>query len=205
MTDELERFVASLAIPAHRKDVVRAELLDHLACAREAAIREGRDPDGAERAALGDLEAMRAALERVESAFRVTRANAFARAIVAATIIAIVVDQLASSWLGIPASLAIFAVAIAAAPPHALALLRAELRGRRVPGIVLRGLPIGPATTYVYTVAAAPYVIWIGIIVARVCAGSRTIDVPWSAWPLLVAIHLLLLVEGVRARRSVTT
>ena len=202
--DEIERFVASLAIPADRKTIVLAELIDHVRCAREAAQREGRDADAAERTALGDLEAMRASLEAVEPAFRITRANAFARAALAGIGVAIVVDQLAWLWLGMPATLATFAFALVLAPPRMLELLRAELRAPRVPGVVLRGLPIGPAVTYLYTLMATPYVIWIGMIVARALGGERRVDTPWGAWSLLVAIYLVLLVEGVRARRAAT-
>ena len=43
MRDELGRFVASLAIPDDRKAIVLAELTDHVACATELAIREGKD------------------------------------------------------------------------------------------------------------------------------------------------------------------
>ena len=43
MSEELARFVASLAIPEDRKAVVLAELSDHVACARESAARDGRE------------------------------------------------------------------------------------------------------------------------------------------------------------------
>src|SRR6478735_3674420 len=79
MKDELERFVASLAIPADRKAVVLAELSDHVASAAEAAARDGVDPEAAGRAALGNLEALRRALEAVEPGFRVSRGHAFTR------------------------------------------------------------------------------------------------------------------------------
>ena len=114
MQQELERFVASLAIPADRKAVVLAELIDHVTCAREAATREGRDPDIAERAALGNLEALRASLERVEPAFRITRSRAMVHGIVAGALVAIEIDQI-GPWLGgsVAAALAI-ALAIVA-------------------------------------------------------------------------------------------
>src|SRR5688572_17074819 len=99
MDDQLERFVESLAIPVERKQVVLAELRDHVACAREAAVREGRDADAAERTALGELEAMRPSLERVEKGFAVSRWQAFARGVGAAVIIAVAIDQ-GGAWLG---------------------------------------------------------------------------------------------------------
>jgi hypothetical protein len=46
---------------------------------------------------------------------------------------------------------------------------------------------------------SAPFVIWIGMIVVRVPA---VLDVPWSAFALMTAVWLVLLVEGIRARRE---
>src|SRR4051812_22888641 len=93
MQDELERFVASLAIPADRKTVVLAELSDHVASAAEAAAREGLDPEAAGRNALGNLEALRRALEAVEPGFRVSRGRAFARGVVASLVVAVALDR----------------------------------------------------------------------------------------------------------------
>src|SRR5438045_7606993 len=87
--DDLERFVASLAIPADRKAIVLAELTDHAASAGEAAARQGLDPDAAARAALGNLEALRRSLEAVEPAFRVSRIDAATRGLVASLLVAI--------------------------------------------------------------------------------------------------------------------
>ena len=203
MGEELERFVASLAIPADRKQVVLTELADHLACAREAAVRDGRDPDEAERAALGDLESMRASLERVEPAFQISRRHALARGMVAAALVAVLVDRLGFALLGIPAALGELAIALVCAPPRIFELLRAELRAPRVPGTLVRGVPIGPAHTYAFTVMSGPVMIWIGIIVVRAFVGNTSLDVPWSAFNLLSAAWLVLLVESVRARRAV--
>ena len=202
MRADIERFVASLAIPEERRAVVLAELLDHVASARELANREGRDPDAAERAALGELESMRAAFETVEPAFEVTRTQAFVRAILAATAVAILVDRIGHAWFGVPA--AVLAVAIGAlfAPPAWLAMLRAELRAPRIGGVVLRGVPIGPAITYAYTVMSTPFVIWIGMIVVRAMGGFYKVDVPWSAFMLMAVTYGVLAVEGVRARRT---
>src|SRR5438270_2366995 len=93
MRDELEQFVASLAIPADRKTIVLAELADHVACAAEAAARDGLDPEIAGRAALGNLDALRRSLEAVEPAFRVTRMQALGRGLVAALLVAIALDR----------------------------------------------------------------------------------------------------------------
>src|SRR5258706_8976211 len=128
MQEELERFVASLAIPADRKMVVLAELSDHIVCAREAAVREGRDPDVAERAALGNLEAMRRSLEAVERAFRITRRRAMAHGIVAGALVALAIDQIGTWLAGSVGAVLAIAIAIVIAPPRFLRLLRAELR-----------------------------------------------------------------------------
>src|SRR5204863_5127388 len=164
----------------------------------------GRDADAAERAALGELEAMRTALESVEPAFRVTRKAALARAALAGICVAIVVDRIGFLWFGIPATLATLAFAFLAAPPRLLELLRAELRAPRVKGLVLSGQPIGAATTYLYTLMATPYLIWIGMIVVRAFGGERVIDVPWAAFTLCFSIWGLVLVEGLRTRRKAT-
>src|SRR5437870_4781053 len=100
MKEELERFVASLEIPADRKAVVLAELSDHMACARDAALRDGLDGEAAARAALGDLVALRRALEAVEPAFRITRTSAIVRGLVAGVLIALVIDRLGAVWMG---------------------------------------------------------------------------------------------------------
>src|SRR5450432_2555893 len=93
MGDQLEKFVASLAIPAERKAVVLAELADHVACATEEAVRRGVDPKEAARTALGNLESLRRSLEAIEPAFKVTRPQAFVRGVIASLLVAVVIDQ----------------------------------------------------------------------------------------------------------------
>jgi hypothetical protein len=203
MRDELEQFVASLAIPADRKAIVLAELADHLACAREAAVRDGLDPDAAGRAALGNLEALRRSLEAVEPAFRITRWHAIARGLVASLLVAILLDQGGSVMRGVVGALLVLAIGVVCAPPRALELLRAELRAPRVRGAVTRGIPIGPAITYGFTVMSAPFLVWIGLIVVRGFGGVVTVHVPFSAFSLAAGLYLLLLVESIRARREV--
>ena len=202
MNDEIARFVASLAIPEDRKAVVLAELTDHAACAAEAAAREGRDPVEAARAALGNLEALRRSLEAVEPGFRVSRGHALARGLAAAAVIAIAVDQGGPLMCGLLGAVVAIAIALLCAPPRALELLRSELGARRVRGTLLRGVPIGPAVVYAYTVLSAPILVWIGMIVVRaVFLGVTTVDVPVSAFGVIAAVYGLLLVEGIRARR----
>lgn len=205
MREEVERFVASLAIPADRKAVVLAELLDHVACAREAATREGRDADAAGRAALGNLEALRRSLEAVEPAFRVTRVRALGRGILASLLVAVAIDQTGALLVhgALVGALLGIAIAVVLAPPRALELLRAELRAPRIGGTVagVRGLPIGPALTYAFTVMSGPFIVWIALIVARAYSGVLRLDVPDSAFAVMAAVYALLLVEGVRARR----
>jgi hypothetical protein len=198
MREELERFVASLAIPDDRKAVVLAELLDHVACAREAALREGADADAAARAALGDLETLRASLEAVEPAFAITRRHAVARGIVASLLVAIVIDQGGAIMAGVVGVLVAIAVAVVVAPPRGLELLRAELRAQR--GV--RGTPIGPALAYAFTVMSGPFVVWIGLIVQRGLAGDTDLEVPISAFAVMATVLVVLLVESIRARRQ---
>lgn len=204
MRDEIERFVASLAIPADRKAIVLAELADHVACATDAAVRDGLDPHAAARAALGNLEALRRSLEAVEPAFRITKRHAVARGLVAGLVIAIVVDQAGSIMMGAVATLAAIAITAVFAPPRVLDLLRAELRAPRVRGAlgIARGIPIGPAIAYAFTVTSAPFIVWIALIVQRARAGITVVDIPLSAFAVLTAVYLVLLVEGTRARRK---
>lgn len=197
MKEELERFVASLAIPADRKAVVLTELRDHVACAVETARREGRDSEAAERAALGNLETMRRALEAVEPAFAVSRVQALARGIAASLVFAIALDQGGALMRGVVGMLVGLCMVALCAPPRVLELLRAELRAPRVAGLVVRGRPIGPAITYAYTVVSAPFLIWIALLLARV---PSRVDVPWTAFTVMFCVYALLLVEGVRAR-----
>jgi len=193
MSEELARFVASLAIPEDRKAVVLAELSDHIACARDAAAREGRDPDAAARAALGDLGALRRSLEAVEPAFRVSRWTALARGAVASLLIAILIDRLGFWWLGSVAVLGSLAIAAAFALPRMRELLRAELRVKRV--------PIGPALTYLFTVMSGPFVVWIAMIVERgLVQGVTRVHTPWTAFAVMWACWLLLIVESIRVR-----
>ena len=202
MREELESFVASLAIPADRKAIVLAELLDHVACATEAAVRDGKDPDAAARAAIGDLDALRRSLESVEPAFRVTRRRAFVRGLVASLLVAILLDQGGSIMRGAVGALVAVAIAAVLAPPRVLDLLRAELRAPRIRGALARGLPIGPALVYAFTVISGPFVVWVGLIVQRGFAGVTELDVPWSAFAVMASVYLVLLVEGIRARRA---
>lgn len=201
MREEIARYVASLAIPDERKAVVLAELLDHAASAREAAVREGRDPEVAAREALGDLEAMRRSLEAVEPAFHASRRATFVRGIVGGVAIAFVIDLLQTVALGVPAAIIALAIAALCAPPRVIELLRAELRGKRVKGTLGSGVPVGPAVTYGYTVMSTPFLIWIGMIVVRGFAfGTVHVDVPWCAFAVLAVVYGTLFVEMVRAR-----
>lgn len=204
MRDEIVRFVESLAIPADRKAIVLAELLDHVACATEAAAREGKDQEAAARAALGNLDLLRRSLEAVEPAFRITRKHALARGTVAALLIAIALDQGGSIMTGVVGALVMIAIAAVCAPPRALDLLRAELRAPRIRGAVVRGIAIGPALTYCFTVMFAPFTVWLGLIVYRANVGITTVDVPMSAFALVTTVYLLILVEFLRARRKAT-
>jgi len=202
MRDEIERFVASLAIPDDRKTVVRAELLDHLASATEAAAREGRDPEAAARGALGDLEALRRSLEAIEAAFQVSRPRAIARGVLASLLVAIVIAY--GGWImhGVIGGLFAIAVVAVLAPPRALDLLRAELRAPRVRGTVLRGVRIGPALAYAFTVVAVPHLVWIALIVVHAFRGIVDFDTPISAFAVMTAVWLAIAVEAIRARRQ---
>ena len=204
MRDEIERFVASLAIPADRKAVVLAELLDHVESARETAAREGRDPDLAEREAIGDLATLRHRFESVEPAFSITRRAAFVRGVIAGTAIAIAIDRLQMFALGFAGALVALAFAVACAPPRVMDLLRAELRAKRVKGTLGAGLPIAAAVTYGYTVTSVPFLIWIGMIAYRgLVDGNTHVDIPWSAFIVMSVVYATLFVEALRARRVV--
>jgi hypothetical protein len=191
MRDMLERFVASLRIPAERKAVVLEELSDHAASAGEAAKREGRDAEQAARAALGDLTALRRALEAVEPGFALTRVQAFVRGLGAALCVAAVLDLGGQATAGLLGSVAVIGIAALCAPPRLLALLRAEFRPR---------VPVGPAATYVVTVLSVPFMVWTAHIFVRVAAGATRVEVPASAVAFGAAICAVLAVEGVRSR-----
>jgi len=198
MQEELEQFVASLEIPADRKEIILAELLDHVASATEAARRAGQDPEVAARAAIGDLQLLRRSLEAIEPAFRITRKHALGRGLVASLLVAIVIDQGGAIMTGFVGAVAAIAIVALLAPPSVLVLLRAELRKPRVG----RGIAIGPALVYAVTVSSAPFVVWIALIVQRAFAGNTTLETPYSAFAVVVAVSALLLVEGMRARRK---
>jgi membrane associated rhomboid family serine protease len=158
---------------------------------------------------------LRASYEAVERGFGVSRWSAFARGVGAGAVVAIALDQGPAALHALGMSLessrawsagiggAVFAliVAVVFAPPRLREMLRGELRAPRVRGRVVSGVPIGPAVTYLYTVLAAPFVMWMGLIVARAFAGQTKVDAPPSAFALSAAVWGLLLVEGVRARR----
>ena len=101
-------------------------------------------------------------------------------------------------------TIVLLSIAAVFAPPRMLDLLRAELRASRVVGAVgvARGIPIGPALAYAFTVMSAPFVVWIALIVQRARAGITDVDVPLSGFAVVAAVYLLLLVEGIRARRT---
>jgi len=199
MQEELEQFVASLEIPADRKEIILAELLDHVASATEAAKRAGQDPEAAAGAAIGDLQLLRRSLEAIEPAFRITRKHALGRGLVASLLVAIVIDRGGAIMTGFVGALAAIAIVVLLAPPSVLVLLRAELRKPRVG----RGIAIGPALVYAITVSSAPFAVWIALIVQRALAGNTTLETPYSAFAVVVAVSALLLVEGMRARRKV--
>jgi hypothetical protein len=202
MTEELQQFVASLAIPDDRKAVVLAELTDHLASVRETATREGRDPEAAARELLGNLESLRRSFEAIEPAFRVTRWQAFARGAIAAVVVAIVLDRGGTMMRGFIGAVVAIAIVALAAPPRILDLLRADLRAPRIRGSLGRSVPVGAAFVYAFTVISGPFVVWIGLIVERAFAGVTVVDVPWSAFAVMTAVWATLLFEGIRARRE---
>jgi len=192
--EELDRFVASLAIPDDRKAIVRAELADHVAC----ASRDGNDP----RAALGDLEALRRALEAIESAFRIPRWHAFVRGVVASLLVAFMIDRIGLAFYGIVPALAAIAIAIGFAPPRTLELLRAELRGPRVRGTVISGSRIGPALTYLFTIVSVPIIVWTALIFVNAAVhGVTSFETPLSAFTLVAGVWVIVIVEAIRARR----
>jgi Na+/H+ antiporter NhaD/arsenite permease-like protein len=45
-------------------------------------------------------------------------------------------------------------------------------------------------------------VVWIALIVLRAFAGNTTLETPYSAFAVVVAVSLLLFVEGMRTRRK---
>jgi len=49
---------------------------------------------------------------------------------------------------------------------------------------------------------SAPFVVWIGMIVVRAFRGDTHVYTPWSAFELIGAVYLVLLVEGIRVRRT---
>ncbi|HTR52466.1 MAG TPA: hypothetical protein VMJ10_17250 [Kofleriaceae bacterium] len=201
MRDELERFVTSLAIPDDRKAVVLAELTDHVSCAVEQAVREGRDRDAAARAALGDLEALRRSLEAIEPAFRISKPRAVARGVLASLVVAIAIAEGGSIMHGVIGAMFAIAVVVALAPARVLDLLRAELRAPRVRGTFIRGVRIGPALAYAFTVLAVPHVVWIALIVAHAFRGITEFDTPLSAFAIMTAVSAAIFVEMFRARR----
>ncbi|HEV7554630.1 MAG TPA: hypothetical protein VGO00_04190, partial [Kofleriaceae bacterium] len=195
---------ASLAIPADRKAILIAELVDHVASATEAAVKDGVDPEVAARTALGNLESLRRSLEAIEPAFRITRWHAIGRGVIAGVLVAILLDQGGQLMMGMVGALVAIAIAAALAPPRVLSLLRAELRAPRVRGAVGSGIPIGPALAYGYTVMSVPFIVWTAMIVVRAFRGITELDVPLSSFAVAAAVILLFVVEGIRARRHVT-
>jgi len=148
---------------------------------------------------------LRRSLEAIEPAFRITRLHAVARGVVASLLVAVLLDQGAAMMRGAVGVLAVIAIAAAFAPPRVFDLLRAELRAQRVRGTVLaRGIPIGPALAYAFTVMSVPMLVWTGLIVYRGFQGVTHVDVPISAFAIATAVYLVLLVEGIRARREAT-
>ena len=193
MVEEVDRFVASLAIPDDRKAIVRAELADHVEC----ALRDGNDP----RAALGDLEALRRALEAIESAFRVPRWHAFVRGLFASALVAFLIDRAGLAYYGIVPALATLAIAIGFAPPRTLELLRAELRVPPVRGGLFVGFRFGPALTYLLTIVAVPIIVWTTMIFVNATVhGVTSFETPLSAFTLVAAVWPLVIVEAIRAR-----
>jgi hypothetical protein len=109
-----------------------------------------------------------------------------------------VIDQGGAIMAGVLGVLVAIAIAVLVAPPRGLELLRAELRAQR--GV--RGTPIGPALAYAFTVMSGPFVVWIGLIVQRGLAGDTDLEVPVSAFAVMATVLVVLLVEGIRARRQ---
>lgn len=203
MGDDLERFVASLAIPADRKTVVLAELSDHLASATEAAARSGLGPAeaaAAGRAALGDLEALRRSIEAIEPAFQVSWGRAVLHGLAASVGVFVAYELAGVSLLEQLAAIAIVALL---APPRALALLRAEFRAARVRGSLgLGGVPIGPIAVYALLVMCVPILFGIVELVTRAYLGLPFLDIPLVGYAVQTTVLVVLGVEAVRARRT---
>src|SRR5262249_27084501 len=113
-TSELRDFVAALRIPESRRQLVEAELFDHLDSRIAAELAAGEDPAAAERAALaalGNPDQLRASLERIEPAFdldpRAATVRGFAAAIAASTVFAALGELLPPRGPGMVVNIAV--------------------------------------------------------------------------------------------------
>jgi hypothetical protein len=97
---ELRQFLATLQVPESRKVLLEDELLDHLECRIEAELAAGETPADAERnaiEALGDPEALRRSLERVEPAFELHLRTAATRGIFSAGVASVLFGVLGAT------------------------------------------------------------------------------------------------------------
>ena len=135
-----------------------------------------------------------------------TKKLAVGRGLLAALLVACVLDQGGAIMRGFVGALAAVAILVVLAPPRMVEVLRAELRAPHVQGGLGKasGIPIGPALAYALIVLSVPFMIWTTLIIGRaITAGVVVVDVPWSAFAAAMAVCLTLAVEGLRARRTV--
>jgi hypothetical protein len=92
-TNELRAFVAGLRIPESRRALVELELLDHVESRIASGVAAGEDHAAAEQhafAVLGDPDALRASLERIEPAFEIDPVGAIVRGLASALVASII-------------------------------------------------------------------------------------------------------------------
>lgn len=161
--EQLDSFVASLAVPEDRREIVGGELRDHVA----SALAEGASLSIA-LAQLGDPVALRTRLEQVEPAFRFTHRAAFRSS--AGASCAVVGAALAAASVPFPEWIPEFLIAairglaplvtlLLLVPPGLAPLLRAEMRAPKIRASIgfFYAIPIGPAFTWNLLLLLLPF------------------------------------------------
>jgi hypothetical protein len=205
-TDELRSFVAGLRIPESRRRLVEQELLDHV----ESRIAGGLSEAQA-LAALGDPDALRGLLERVEPAFEIEPLHALARGLASALAAGIVFAIIGARFqrsgpyiadIGVAAITAVIGLFVMwlVAPRGIGSAMTAEARATIAPRATTRRRAV---KLYVGSMVLVFHVVFVAFITGLISENlGNDVLFPFALLGLVYGLYALYLMRAARKERS---
>jgi len=205
-TEELRTFVAGLRIPESRRQLVEQELLDHVESRVAAGATEAQAL-----AALGDPEALRGLLERVEPAFDLEPLHVLARGLASALAATFVFAVVGARFQRTGHYLTDLAIAVLTAPlglfvmwlvaPRGIgSALRAEVRATIAPRATTRRRAV---KLYIGSIVFVFHVVFVGFITGLISEDlGNDVLAPMAMLGLPYGLYALYLMHRARKERT---